>query len=58
MVGMADYTSSGLMGRPSLGTAEKGRLALDGLPRAFEGHHAELAHWVESRVVVDEGVTA
>ncbi len=44
MVGMAGYTSSGLIVRPSLATAEKRRLALDSLTRAIEGHLAGLAH--------------
>jgi creatinine amidohydrolase len=42
LVGMAGYTTSGLVGRPSLGTAEKGRLALDSLVQSFEHHLLEL----------------
>lgn len=36
--GMAGYTESGLIGRPSLATAEKGRLLLDDLTAAFAAH--------------------
>lgn len=35
-LGMAGYTESGLIGRPSLATAEKGELVLAELAKAFE----------------------
>ncbi|PWW63591.1 creatininase family protein [Actinokineospora spheciospongiae] len=34
-VGMSGYTKSGIIGRPSLATADKGRLALDSLSSSF-----------------------
>lgn len=34
-VGMRGYTSSGTIGRPSLGSAEKGAAVLDSLSRSF-----------------------
>ncbi len=34
-LGMRGYTSSGIVGRPSLGTAEKGAVVLDSLSRSF-----------------------
>ncbi len=37
-LGMAPYTSSGIIGRPSLGTAEKGKLALTSLVESFGEH--------------------
>jgi creatinine amidohydrolase len=36
--GMAGYTSSGVLGKPSAGTAEKGRLILDSLVESFKDH--------------------
>ncbi len=36
--GVAGYTSSGIIGRPSLATSEKGRLALASLAKSFAGH--------------------
>lgn len=36
--GMAAYTTSGVIGKPSAATAEKGRLALDNLTADFEGY--------------------
>jgi hypothetical protein len=36
--GMAGYTDSGIIGRPSLGDATKGKLALEELANAFERH--------------------
>ena len=42
IVGIAGYTDSGLVGRPSLATEEKGRLVLDDLVAAFEAHLALL----------------
>ncbi len=36
--GMAGYTESGIIGRPSLGDATKGKLALEELTNAFEEH--------------------
>jgi len=44
IVGMAGYTESGLIGRPSLATAEKGQLALADLVGSFQRHLAELRH--------------
>jgi creatinine amidohydrolase len=35
-LGMSGYTESGLIGRPSLTTAEKGELVLAALARSFE----------------------
>lgn len=35
MLGMSGYTASGIIGRPSLGTADKGKLALDSLATTF-----------------------
>lgn len=40
-LGMEGYTTSGVVGRPSLGTAEKGKALLDSLVRSF-GDHFEL----------------
>lgn len=37
-VGMAGYTDSGIIGRPSLATAEKGRMLLDALSERFKEH--------------------
>ncbi|WP_438489251.1 creatininase family protein [Streptomyces sp. S186] len=37
-LGMAAYTASGVIGRPSLATAEKGRALLAGLAEAFDGY--------------------
>jgi len=34
-LGMAGYTKSGVIGRPSLGTAEKGKRAMSSLVRSF-----------------------
>lgn len=36
LLGTAGYTTSGIIGSPSLGTADKGRLALDSLAATFE----------------------
>lgn len=44
LVGMTGYTESGLIGRPSLATPEKGRLALADLAQRFEGHLVHLRH--------------
>jgi creatinine amidohydrolase len=41
-LGMAEYTKSGVIGRPSLGTAAKGRLAMSSLLRSFEGTYEVL----------------
>jgi len=38
-VGMRGYTSSGIIGRPSLGSAEKGAAVLDSLSRSFARVH-------------------
>jgi creatinine amidohydrolase len=35
---MRGYTESGVIGRPSLATAEKGRLLLDSLAESFKEH--------------------
>lgn len=35
---MSAYTRSGVIGRPSLGTAEKGKAALDSLAASFADH--------------------
>ncbi len=35
VLGMSGYTKSGIIGRPSLATADKGRLALDSLATSF-----------------------
>jgi creatinine amidohydrolase len=40
--GMREYTANGVIGRPSLGTADKGRLALDSLSRSVKEHLALL----------------
>jgi creatinine amidohydrolase len=37
-LGMDGYTKSGVIGRPSLGTAEKGQAALASLVESFSGH--------------------
>ena len=37
-LGMSAYTRSGVIGRPSLGTAEKGKAALDSLAASFADH--------------------
>ncbi len=37
-VGMGGYTDSGIIGRPSLATAEKGRMLLDALSERFKEH--------------------
>nr|WP_196147758.1 creatininase family protein [Nocardia bovistercoris] len=36
--GLGEYTKSGVIGFPSLGTAEKGRRALESLSESFEAH--------------------
>jgi len=38
VTGMRGYTDSGVIGQPSLGTAEKGRAILDSLTRSFKAH--------------------
>jgi creatinine amidohydrolase len=42
VTGMRGYTESGVIGRPSLATAEKGRGILDSLARSFKDHLALL----------------
>lgn len=42
VTGMRGYTESGVIGRPSLATAEKGRALLDSLARSFKDHLALL----------------
>jgi creatinine amidohydrolase len=37
-LGMSAYTTSGVIGRPSLGTPEKGKGALDSLVASFADH--------------------
>lgn len=41
-VGMAGYTENGVIGRPSLATAEKGRALLDAFSELFKAHHTRL----------------
>ncbi|RKN48409.1 creatininase family protein [Micromonospora endolithica] len=41
-LGMAAYTTSGVIGRSSLGTAEKGKAALGSLTRSFGEHQRSL----------------
>ncbi|WP_344168877.1 hypothetical protein [Pilimelia columellifera] len=36
--GMSAYTRSGIIGRPSLGTAAKGRSRIESLVRSFRSH--------------------
>jgi creatinine amidohydrolase len=43
IVGMAGYTESGLIGRPSLATKEKGQLVLADLVAKFKRHLTQLA---------------
>jgi creatinine amidohydrolase len=40
--GIASYTKSGIIGRPSLATAEKGKDLLDAFSAAFQSHLAQL----------------
>jgi creatinine amidohydrolase len=42
VTGMRGYTASGVIGRPSLGTAAKGRSILDSLAQSFKDHLALL----------------
>jgi creatinine amidohydrolase len=42
VTGMRGYTESGVIGLPSLATAEKGRAVLDSLARSFKDHLALL----------------
>jgi creatinine amidohydrolase len=44
ILGMRGYTSSGIIGRPSLGSAEKGAAVLDSLSRSFARVHELLGH--------------
>lgn len=50
LLGMGGYTTSGLIGRPSLGTADKGRLVLESLTSSCRSHldHLILEHPAES----------
>ena len=41
-VGMRDYTESGIIGRPSLATAEKGRLLLESFSEQFKHYLGQL----------------
>jgi creatinine amidohydrolase len=43
VTGMRGYTASGVIGQPSLGTAEKGRAMLDSLTRSFKDHLEQLS---------------
>jgi creatinine amidohydrolase len=43
VTGMRGYTESGVIGRPSLATAEKGRAVLESLARSFKDHLALLS---------------
>jgi creatinine amidohydrolase len=43
VTGMRGYSESGVIGRPSLATAEKGRAVLDSLARSFKDHLALLS---------------
>ena len=40
--GVAGYSKTGVIGRPSLGTADKGRAVLESLSLSFEAHLAIL----------------
>ena len=40
--GIASYTKSGIIGRPSLATVEKGKDLLDAFSAAFQSHLAQL----------------
>ncbi|MGH3737119.1 MAG: creatininase family protein [Micromonosporaceae bacterium] len=42
VLGMQEYTKTGIIGRPSLGTAEKGRAVLTSLAASFAHHAAAL----------------
>jgi creatinine amidohydrolase len=42
VLGMAGYTRTGVIGRPSLATADKGRALLDSLVKSFSAHLAAL----------------
>ncbi len=44
ITGMTGYTTTGIIGRPSLATAHKGRMALDALSESFADHLKELAN--------------
>ena len=37
-LGMRGYTDSGVIGKPSLGSAGKGKAVLDSLVESFQGH--------------------
>ncbi|MGX1668516.1 hypothetical protein [Streptomyces sp. NPDC055400] len=43
MHGLSKYTETGVIGYPSLATAEKGKRVLDGLTSSFRDHLAALA---------------
>jgi len=43
VTGMRGYTETGVIGRPSLGSADKGRAILDSLGRSFKDHLALLS---------------
>ncbi|WP_280408324.1 creatininase family protein [Nocardia brasiliensis] len=44
ITGMTGYTQSGIIGRPSLATARKGRIVLDALNESFADHLKELTN--------------
>lgn len=41
-IGMTGYTETGIIGRPSLATGEKGRMLLDAFADIFKGHLSQL----------------
>jgi creatinine amidohydrolase len=41
---MAGYTKSGVIGRPSLGSADKGKAVLRSLVQSFEPRHGVLTN--------------
>ena len=43
VTGMRGYTETGVIGRPSRATADKGRAILDSLVRSFKDHLALLS---------------
>ena len=43
VTGMRGYTETGVIGRPSLASADKGRAILDSLARSFKDHLARLS---------------
>jgi creatinine amidohydrolase len=43
VTGMRGYTDTGVIGRPSLASADKGRAVLESLARSFKDHLALLS---------------